>query len=70
MLGNFIRVTLLVLSHSIALYVISVPKESLRRPFLFWALITVFAELVLAIMLVPQGYVLNMAVLAYLFIIE
>ncbi len=68
MLGNFIRVTLLVLSHSIALYVISVPKESLRRPLLFWTLITVFAELVLAIMLVPQGYVLNMAVLAYLFI--
>ncbi len=68
MLENFIRVTLLVISHSISLYVISVPKESLRRPFLFWALITVFAELVLAIMLVPQGYVLNMAVLAYLFI--
>ena len=69
MLVDLVRGTLLVLSHSISLYIFSEPKAAIRRPWLFWLGITAAAELILVVLLGLYGYVFGMAGIAYVLLI-
>ena len=66
---DILRGTLLVLSHTISLYLMSDPKSSIRHPLVFWISISAVLEIIICTLFAMQGYSFSSGGVAYLILL-